>query len=87
MHMRLSDLPLNQRASHLRAEAYDVNGLPYGYSDAKWAAAKALADFINELPDGMYHANGADLELAADRMLTAYRSSLARSLQDLWDRR
>lgn len=80
-------LPANKRITKLQTIALDANDLPYGYDDAKWAAAKALADFINELPDGFYHADSADLELCAERMLRAYRASLARSLQRLWDQR
>ena len=80
-------LPPHKRVAQIRQQPYDANGLPYGFSEAKWAAAKALVEFVNELPESIYHLNAADAELATDRMLNAYRHSLACSLQQLWDRR
>lgn len=80
-------LPPNKRVASIRQQPYDVNGQPYGHDDATWAAAKALAEFVNELPDSIYHLNAADAELCTERMLSAYRQSLERSLQRLWDQR
>ena len=83
----LDTLPPHKRVAKIRQLPYDANNAPYGFDDAKWAAAKALADFINELPEHFSRVNGADVELCTERMLAAYRQSLERSLQRLWDQR
>lgn len=79
-------LPVNKRVAKLQTIALDPNGFPYGHDDATWAAAAALASWLNELPDTNSFTS-ADVEEGAERMLSAYRHSLERSLKQLWDRR
>lgn len=57
----------------------DANGFPVGHADAHRAAAKELADVINELPESVYHLGPTDAEWAADRMLDRYLLTLKRA--------
>lgn len=50
----------------------DGNGLPRNHRTACWAAQQELSDFINELPDSVYHLGASDCELAVDRVIRRY---------------
>ncbi len=50
----------------------DANGLPKGYRLGLLAASRALADFINELPDATYRLGPTDGEEGAMRMFSAF---------------
>ncbi len=56
-----------------------VPPLPKGHQEGLGAAARELADFINELPDGFYHMSPFDTELAARRVVAAYQAALERN--------
>ena len=45
---------------------------------AVMAGARELSDFVNELPSGFYHMTPDDAELAARRVIEAYRVALER---------
>jgi len=64
-------------------DVIDLDRIPYGTEAAKFAAARELADFINEMPDGYYHLSADDCRLAAERMLGAYRATLKRELDQI----
>ena len=54
----------------------DPNGLPIGHSTGADAAAEALADWINELPDSLYYLSKWDAEQVAHAMLSSYLISV-----------
>lgn len=58
----------------------DANQVPIGHVDAERAAARELSDFINELPESVYHLSPDDAELAASRVIAVYRATLARAI-------
>jgi hypothetical protein len=54
----------------------DANGLPLGHESARAAAAKELAELINELPESVYHLNATDAEWLASNVLLRYLKTL-----------
>ena len=54
----------------------DENGLPVGHYWARDAAVTALRDWINELPESVYHLSGDDAEEVTNRMLAVYLKAL-----------
>jgi hypothetical protein len=62
----------------LPAIALDANGLPRNHRTACWAAQQELADFINELPESVYHLGQGDCELAIDRVIRRYLQQVKR---------
>lgn len=58
----------------------DANGLPRGHQAAMAAAAKELAEFINELPESGYHLGPCDGDLATERMIHRYFITLRRTV-------
>lgn len=56
--------------------ALDANGLPVGHEDAVRAAARDLSDWLNELPESVYHLTPTDAECAASIMAMRYVQTL-----------
>jgi hypothetical protein len=57
----------------MKALPLDANGyLPLGHEAAKDAAAKTLADLVNELPESVYHLGPIDAEWVTSNMLQRY---------------
>ena len=54
----------------------DPNGLPLGHEAAKDAAARELAELVNELPGGIYHLNAIDAEWVMSNVLGRYLVTL-----------
>ena len=57
----------------------DPNGLPLGHEHAKDAAARELAEMMNELPDSVYHLNGTDADWVMSNVLQRYLVELKRA--------
>lgn len=57
----------------------DANGLPLGHEQAVLDAARELRDWVNELPDSVYHLGPTDAELVTRNMLQRYLHSLGQT--------
>lgn len=56
----------------------DRNGLPYGHELAVQAAREEMSDWINELPDSVYHTGPTDMAAGVDRILARYFAKVVR---------
>jgi hypothetical protein len=56
----------------------DANGIPRGHYAARDTATKFLRDWLNELPESVYHLTVDDAEDVTNVMLAAYLSALKR---------
>jgi len=54
----------------------DLNGIPRGHFEARDRAAKALMDWVNDLPSSCYHLGLDDAEDVANVMLATYIGTL-----------
>jgi len=54
----------------------DTNGIPRGHYAARDKAAKALREWVNDLPSSCYHLCLDDAEDVANVMLTVYLGTL-----------
>ena len=50
----------------------DANGLPVHHGEAMRRACRALADYLNELPDDVVRYCPDDIELGAEHVIATY---------------
>ena len=56
----------------------DANGLPVGHETALHAACQECRDWINGLPEHLFHITADDVELGVERIIARYRLTLRR---------
>lgn len=59
--------------------ALAANGLPRGHALAAFKARQVLIDWVNELPESVYHLGPTDAEEAITRVLAAYVDTLRKA--------